>query len=205
MSKVKSKVLSVRLSLEDLQSCFDLCALAGLQPAGASSAIATSIKILMTIQRSKGILQSYTEKELLTSMASFVGKINPTTIASLERRSQVDLSLLTLSTTQTLSATQTGERSLASCKSLASCEASKERKGRAPKYNEPALVDYDTEEELSKTVEEAALLQDALLEERFQSERDTFNLSQEFTRELYDAIDEIEMEEEISLLSKILL
>lgn len=200
MSKVKSKVLSVRLSLEDLQSCFDLCALAGLQPAGASSAIATSIKILMTIQRSKAILQSYTEKELLTSMASFVGKINPTTVANLEKRSQVDLSLLTLSTAQYLSTPQTSERSLTSFDST-----QKERKGRAPKYNEPALVDYDTSTELQKTVEEAALLQESLLEERFQSERDTFNLSQEFTRELYDAIDEIEMEEEINLLSKILI
>jgi len=186
MPTVKSKVLSVRLSLADLQSCFDLCALAGHQPAGASSAIAGALKILMSIQRAKGILPVYNEQELLKTLDRFVSKINPSTICSLEQSSKVDLA----------------------CNLFfppPSVETQKMKK-RKTRYDQPPMDEADQSEEgLLNLVEESRLLEHTIEEERFESERESFALSQEFSKELAEAILEIEMEEEVNLLSKILL
>jgi len=193
MSVKKSKVLSVRLSLADLQSCFDLCSLAGHTPSGASSAIAGSLKLLMHIQRERGILPVYTESELCKTLDRFVGKINPSTFASLEESSKVDLAC-NLFLPPNFSHPQ-------------SESVARQRDGLR---DSNGLRDLDglnksEEQSIDDEVEKSYALQQDIAEEHFVEERNSFALSQEFSRELSEAIAEIEMEEEISLLSKILL
>lgn len=80
----KSKVLSVRLSLEALQSCFDLCEALGNPTNGASGAISRSIEILTKDLREKGTLPNYTKNELSILVESFIAKKNPTSMMNLE-------------------------------------------------------------------------------------------------------------------------
>jgi len=191
MSVKKSKVLSVRLSLADLQSCFDLCSLAGHTPSGASAAIAGSLKLLMHIQRERGILPVYSEAELCKTLDRFIGKINPSTFASLEDASTVDLAcnffMPNLASAQPLH--------------IQSESVARQRDGLrnidGPNSSEEQSIDEE--------VEKSYCLQQDIVEESFAAERNSFALSQEFARELSEAIAEIEMEDEISLLSKILL
>jgi len=186
MSVKKSKVLSVRLSLADLQSCFDLCSLAGHIPSGASSAIAGSLKLLMHIQRERGILPVYSEAELCKTLDRFVGKINPSTFANLEESSKVEMA----------------------CHLFAPIPAMQTQSGSVPRKGD-GLRDLDglsnSGDNIEEEVERSYALQQGIVEEQFAEERNSFALSQEFAKELSDAIAEIEMEEEISLLSKILL
>jgi hypothetical protein len=86
----KSKVLSVRLSLESLQSCFDLCEALGMPTNGASGAIARSIETLTRDLRDKGTLPVYTHSELIHLVSIYLNKKNPTSMASLEGFSTVD-------------------------------------------------------------------------------------------------------------------
>lgn len=86
----KSKVLSVRLSLESLQSCFDLCEALGVPTTGASAAIARSIETLTRDLRERGTLPSYTKHELDTLIPSFIARKNPTSMPSLERLSSTE-------------------------------------------------------------------------------------------------------------------
>jgi hypothetical protein len=192
MSVKKSKVLSVRLSLADLQSCFDLCSLAGYTPSGASSAIAGSLKLLMHIQRERGILPVYTESELCTMLDRFMGKINPSTFASLEESSKVDLSCNLFLPIPSVPA-----------QSLHSQSGSVARQ-RDGLDKRDGLENFE-EQSIDEEVEKSYALQQDIVEEQFVEERNSFALSQEFARELSEAIAEIEMEDEISLLSKILL
>lgn len=86
----KSKVLSVRLSLESLQSCFDLCEALGNPTNGASGAIARSIEILTKDLRAKGSLPTYKTDELKLLVESFVAKKNPTSMMNLEALSNFE-------------------------------------------------------------------------------------------------------------------
>lgn len=78
MARAKTKVLSVRLSLESLQSCFDLCDLLGHTTSGASSAISRTVESLTANMRQKNIIPSYTASELEVLIPQFMAKINPT-------------------------------------------------------------------------------------------------------------------------------
>jgi len=187
MSVKKSKVLSVRLSLADLQSCFDLCSLAGHTPSGASAAIAGSLKLLMHIQRERGILPVYSEAELCKTLDRFVGKINPSTFASLEESSKVDLACNFFLPPTSVQAQ--------------SESVARQRDG----LEDLAGLDRSEAENIDEEVEKSYALQQDIVEEQFVEERNSFALSQEFARELSEAISEIEMEDEIALLSKILL
>lgn len=80
---MKSKVLSVRLSLEALQSCFDLCEALGTPTNGASGAIARCVELLTSDLRAKGSIPTYKPHELALLVTQFIGKKNPTSMASL--------------------------------------------------------------------------------------------------------------------------
>jgi hypothetical protein len=86
----KSKVLSVRLSLEALQSCFDLCEALGVPTNGASGAIARSIETLTRDLRERGTLPVYTPGELNHLLSIHLSRKNPTSMASLEGFSTAD-------------------------------------------------------------------------------------------------------------------
>jgi hypothetical protein len=87
---VKSKVLSVRLSLEALQSCFDLCEALGTPTNGASGAISRTLEVLTKDLRSKQTLPTYSPVELEALVASFISSKNPTSMASLSKLSIFD-------------------------------------------------------------------------------------------------------------------
>ena len=80
----KSKVLSVRLHLEDLQSCFDLCELLGHPTNGASGAISRACSVMMQDLRRKKVVPSYQPSELEILVAQFIQAKNPTSMMSLE-------------------------------------------------------------------------------------------------------------------------
>lgn len=80
----KTKVISVRLSLESLQSCFDLCLLVGHPTQSASSSLSRAIHLLTSNLRSSGTLPSYTSPELAELTKDWASKINPSTLPSLE-------------------------------------------------------------------------------------------------------------------------
>lgn len=80
----KTKVLSLRISLEDLQSCFDLCTKAKHPTSIASSAISRSLSVLLSSMRASGALPSYSSRELSELCASYKEKVNPTSMPSLE-------------------------------------------------------------------------------------------------------------------------
>ncbi len=92
-SSKKSKVLSVRLSLETLQSCFDLCEALQSPASGASSAISQSLTLLMRDLRAKGTLPTYRPSELETLLSSMIARKNPTSMISLENLSNLDRSI----------------------------------------------------------------------------------------------------------------
>jgi hypothetical protein len=87
---IKSKVLSVRLSLEALQSCFDLCEVLGHPTNGASGAIARTVEVLTRDLRSKNTIPSYRVEELEILVSSFIASKNPTSMPSFERLSSND-------------------------------------------------------------------------------------------------------------------
>ena len=80
----KTRVLSVRLKLDALQSCFDLCEMLGHPTNGASGAIARSIETLTADLRNKAVIPTYTDSELEHLVAAFIATRNPTSMASLE-------------------------------------------------------------------------------------------------------------------------
>jgi len=80
----KTRVLSVRLKLDALQSCFDLCEMLGHPTNGASGAIARSIETLTADLRNKAVIPTYTDSELEHLVAAFIASRNPTSMASLE-------------------------------------------------------------------------------------------------------------------------
>jgi hypothetical protein len=84
----KSKVLSVRLSLDALQSCFDFCEALDCKASGASSALSRFIETITKDYRLKGILPTYSDSELELLLKEFVGKKNPVSMASLEKLNQ---------------------------------------------------------------------------------------------------------------------
>lgn len=83
-----SKVMSVRLSLENLQSCFDLCELTSNKARGGSSAIAKALSLLLEDLRGKGILPVYREEDLEALLSEYIPAKNPTSMPSLEKLSQ---------------------------------------------------------------------------------------------------------------------
>lgn len=87
---MKTRVLSVRLDLATLQSCFDLCDALNIPQTGASGAIASTLKLLLSDMRNKQSLPSYTEEQLRLLAGKYAGKINPTSQASLERLTDLD-------------------------------------------------------------------------------------------------------------------
>ena len=90
MSNRKTRVLSVRLDLATLQSCFDLCEALDSPSQGASGAIARSLTILMSDLRSKGTLPTYKNHELSTLLQNYQTAKNPTSMASLETLSNFE-------------------------------------------------------------------------------------------------------------------
>ena len=90
----KTRVLSVRLPVEALQSCFDLADLAGAPTTVAGTAIARSISLLMANLRESGKLPTYTPAELDRLTERWAAKINPASMPSLELSSQADSLLI---------------------------------------------------------------------------------------------------------------
>lgn len=86
----KTKVLSVRLSLEALQSCFDLCEALDMPTNGGSGAIARTVECLTKDLRNKGTLPTYTHSQLSELVKTFIGSKNPTSMASFEKLSLLD-------------------------------------------------------------------------------------------------------------------
>lgn len=86
----KSKVLSVRLDLATLQSCFDLCEALGAPTNGASGAISRALSVLLLQLREQSKLPTYTNQELEILVKQFIVSKNPTSMASLETLSTVD-------------------------------------------------------------------------------------------------------------------
>lgn len=88
----RSKVLSVRLSLDALQSCFDLSEALGIPASGASAAIARSIEFLTKDLRDRGTLPSYSKNDLVSLTKSFMASKNPTSMPSFESLSMFESS-----------------------------------------------------------------------------------------------------------------
>lgn len=86
----KTRVLSVRLPIEALQSCFDLSDLAGAPTTIAGTAIARSISLLTANLRESGKLPSYSQVELEHLTEKWAAKINPSSMPSLELSSQAN-------------------------------------------------------------------------------------------------------------------
>lgn len=86
----KTRVLSVRLPVEALQSCFDLSDLAGAPTTVAGTAIARSISLLTANLRESGKLPRYSPTELDKLTEKWAAKINPSSLPSLELSSQAD-------------------------------------------------------------------------------------------------------------------
>lgn len=87
----QTRVLSVRLSLAALQSCFDLCEMLEHPTNGGSSAIARTVEVLTSNLRKEGKLPVYKKEELARLVETFMAKKNPTSMASLEKLSSFDL------------------------------------------------------------------------------------------------------------------
>jgi hypothetical protein len=86
--KRKTRVLSVRVSLEALQSVFDLCQLSGFNPSGASSALSQFLEATTGQFRSSGKLPSYDHTELEVLLEGYVSKLNPTSGSNLSKISK---------------------------------------------------------------------------------------------------------------------
>ena len=91
MSNRKTKVLSVRLDLATLQSCFDLCEALGHPTKGASGAISRCLTVLLKDLRSKDKLPTYSEADLSVLVAQFMAlQNNPTSSISLEKLANLE-------------------------------------------------------------------------------------------------------------------
>lgn len=86
----KTRVLSVRLPIEALQSCFDLSDLAGAPTTVAGTAIARSISLLTANLRDQAKLPKYSPIELEKLTEKWASKINPASMPSLEIASQAN-------------------------------------------------------------------------------------------------------------------
>lgn len=89
----KTRVLSIRLPVEALQSCFDLSDLAGAPTTVAGTAIARSISLLTANLREAGKLPVYSSTELEKLTEKWAAKINPSSMPSLEVSSQVSCTI----------------------------------------------------------------------------------------------------------------
>lgn len=89
----KTRVLSIRLPVEALQSCFDLSDLAGAPTTVAGTAIARSISLLTANLRASGKLPVYSPTELEHLTEKWAAKINPSSMPSIELSSQADYNL----------------------------------------------------------------------------------------------------------------
>jgi len=145
---MKTKVISVRLRLEDLQSCFDLCNSVKCPTDIASTAISRALSILLQNLRSSKALPTHAEATLLENSLSFKEKL---------------LSI-----------------------SLGDGEVEKER-----------AIEKEREEPL-------LMFEEEILHDAYTSEPD-LSLDRELEDEITKQIRLIEMEEEIDLLSKILI
>lgn len=77
----KTKVLSVRISLEDYQSVLDFCSLFGRDPRGASEALGFFISTATQGMRAQNQLPSYTPEELEILIPQKIkSKIDPKSI-----------------------------------------------------------------------------------------------------------------------------
>lgn len=90
----KTRVLSIRLPIEALQSCFDLSDLAGAPTTVAGTAIARSISLLTANLRESGKLPKYSPTELEKLTERWAAKINPSSMPSLELSSQASFDSL---------------------------------------------------------------------------------------------------------------
>ncbi len=86
----QSKVLSVRLDLATLQSCFDFCKISNRPAKGASSAIARTLINLLKDLREGGQLPAYSQDHLEELLSSYRAIDNPTSMPSFERASLVE-------------------------------------------------------------------------------------------------------------------
>jgi hypothetical protein len=108
MSRAKTRVLSVRLSLSALQSCFDLCEVLGAPTNGASSAIAKFVEAMSGDLRDKQIIPTYKPHELEALVQQFISAKNPTSMPSFEKLSLFETSQRNL-TSEDFAPTQTGD------------------------------------------------------------------------------------------------
>ncbi len=151
---MKTKVISVRLRLEDLQSCFDLCNSVRCPTDIASTAISRALSILLQNLRSSKALPTHTEPTLLENSLSFKEKLLSISLGDGEIEKDIEVEK---------------ERDI-----------EKEREEHLPMFEEDILHDaYTSEPDLS--------------------------LDRELEDEITKQIRLIEMEEEIDLLSKILI
>ena len=88
----KTRVLSLRIPLEDLQSCFDFCALYKAPTTIASSAITRTLSILLSDLRASKSLPEYTASAIEQSCRAYKSIENPTSMPSLELSSISSLS-----------------------------------------------------------------------------------------------------------------
>lgn len=86
----KSKVLSIRISLEALQSCFDICLLNQQTAKGASSAMARTLEILTRDLRARQVIPSYSQAELHYLLQSYLGGLNPVSMSNLDQANTFD-------------------------------------------------------------------------------------------------------------------
>lgn len=107
----KTRVLSIRLPVEALQSCFDLSEVMGSPTTVAGTAIARAISILTANLRSAGKLPVYSDEQLRMMTQSWAAKTNPSSMPCLELSSQADFDLLTVPSRDLLNIEQDREES----------------------------------------------------------------------------------------------
>ena len=106
----KSKVFSLRIDIETLQGCFDLSILLGHPTDKASTACARALNIYIATLKKAGKLPEYSKEELerLTEKWQSSTKFNPTSSVSLEQSSVLDQDLFDFSPSSKI---KSGERS----------------------------------------------------------------------------------------------
>lgn len=189
-SNKKTKVISLRIPLEDLQSCFDLCEKAKHPTSIASSAISRSLSVLLSSLRVSKVLPSYTSEELLNLCASYKEKINPASMPSLELSS-----ICTSSEDQIRppSSTLQNAENIAESGASLNCGASISYLDQSPESEASSSFDV-----LLSCVTPPKIVEKKTFEE---ISRDKEELEDEILRQMK----EIELEDEVDLLSRILI
>ena len=173
----KTRVLSVRLPVEALQSCFDLSDLVGAPTTVAGTAIARSISLLTANLRESGKLPTYTPLELDRLTERWAAKINPASMPSLELSSQADSLLIT-------------------------SEIEKASSGLDQAFEEPPEIEQSFNPYQTIGRPQGYNVKDCSIEPILES----FNLDElSLEEEILKQMREVELEDELDLLDKILI